>query len=80
MRYPTIYHCFLLLGQVGPFRLGTPLILVCLVEGGDPEPAVVWWRDGQPFDEVPDPGTYEGVLQVRFVTQRRQLIYCLRRA
>ena len=30
----------------GPFRLGRPLILVCIVEGGDPLPHVVWFRDG----------------------------------
>ena len=34
------------MGNLGPFRLGQPLILVCIVEGGDPLPKVVWFRDG----------------------------------
>lgn len=51
------------MGNVGPFREQTPLILVCLVEGGDPEPEVVWFRDGQVWDREGDPSTYEDVLQ-----------------
>ena len=30
------------MGDIGPFRLGKPLILVCIVEGGDPTPQVSW--------------------------------------
>jgi hypothetical protein len=51
------------MGNLGPFRLGQPLILVCLVEGGDPAPRVVWFRDGVVEDAEVDPSTYEDVLQ-----------------
>ncbi len=30
------------MGSIGPFRMRAPLILVCLVEGGDPKPRVTW--------------------------------------
>ncbi len=36
---------------------------MCLVEGGDPEPRVSWWREGQLFDGEGDPSTYDDVLQ-----------------
>lgn len=45
------------------FRLKKPLILVCIVEGGDPLPEVSWWRDGELHDADGDPSTYEDVLQ-----------------
>ncbi|TRY71530.1 hypothetical protein TCAL_11940 [Tigriopus californicus] len=51
------------MGNIGPFRLKKPLILVCIVEGGNPLPEVSWWRDGQMFDQEGDPSTYEDVLQ-----------------
>eukprot|EP00095_Tigriopus_kingsejongensis_P007812 snap_masked-scaffold204_size260821-processed-gene-1.10 protein:Tk07812 transcript:snap_masked-scaffold204_size260821-processed-gene-1.10-mRNA-1 annotation:"neural cell adhesion molecule 2-like" len=51
------------MGNIGPFRLRKPLILVCLVEGGNPLPEVSWWRDGQMYDQEGDPSTYEDVLQ-----------------
>ncbi len=51
------------MGHIGPFRLREPLILVCIVEGGEPKPDVVWWRDGQVFDRESDPSTYDDVLQ-----------------
>ena len=37
--------------------------MVCLVEGGNPLPEAVWWRDGQVYDRQADPSTYEDVLQ-----------------
>ena len=51
------------MGTVGPFRLKQPLILVCLVEGGNPKPDVFWYRDNILFDQELDPSTYEDVLQ-----------------
>lgn len=51
------------MGTVGPFRLKQPLILVCLVEGGNPKPDVFWFRDGSLWDQELDPSTYEDVLQ-----------------
>ncbi len=45
------------------FRLRQALLLVCLVEGGNPAPKVVWWRDGVVWDNEGDPSTYEDVLQ-----------------
>ena len=51
------------MGTVGPFRLKQALILVCLVEGGQPRPEVVWYRDGDLWDQENDPSTYDEVLQ-----------------
>ncbi len=51
------------MGNLGPFRLGDPVILVCIVEGGEPRPRVVWFRDGLVEDTDVDPSTYEDVLQ-----------------
>ena len=38
------------MGSVGPYMLGTALILVCMAEG-EPPPRVVWLRDGVLWDE-----------------------------
>ena len=45
------------------FRLGQPLILVCLVEGGRPKPEVNWYRDGVLWDTESDPSTYDNIQQ-----------------
>lgn len=37
--------------------------MVCLVEGGKPKPDVIWFRDGELWDQDLDPSTYEDVLQ-----------------
>ena len=39
------------------------MILVCLVEGGNPKPDVFWFRDNEVWDRELDPSTYEDVLQ-----------------
>ena len=51
------------MGNLGPYRLGQPLILVCLVEGGKPKPEVNWYRDGVVWDTESDPSTYENIQQ-----------------
>lgn len=55
------------------FRLRQALLLVCLVEGGNPAPKVVWWRDGVAWDNEGDPSTYEDVLQNTLVNQNPTL-------
>ena len=57
------------MGSIGPFRLKQPLILVCLVEGGNPLPEISWWRNGVIWDAESDPSTYEDVLQNTLVIQ-----------
>ena len=42
------------MGTVGPYQLGDHLILLCLVDGGDPPPAVIWTRDGEVWDSDQD--------------------------
>ena len=44
-----------IMGTVGPYRLGQPLILVCVGEG-DPAPDLVWLRNRRTFDTEMDPG------------------------
>ena len=51
------------MGAIGPYRLKSPLILVCIVEGGNPLPEVTWWKNGELYDRDGDPSTYEDVLQ-----------------
>ena len=45
------------MGTVGPYQLGDPLILVCMVRGGDPAPRVYWTRDGEVWDDRMDKTT-----------------------
>ena len=61
--------------DIGPFRLRQPLILVCLVEGGNPKPEVSWWRDGMLWDKDHDPKTYEDVLQNTLVISQLDRTY-----
>ena len=61
--------------DIGPFRLRQPLILVCLVEGGNPKPEVSWWRDGMLWDKDQDPKTYEDVLQNTLVISQLDRTY-----
>ncbi|XP_049272205.1 hemicentin-2 [Rhipicephalus sanguineus] len=35
---------------LGPYNEGTTVLLVCEVEGGDPPPEVVWYKDGEVLD------------------------------
>nr|XP_045587049.1 junctional adhesion molecule A-like [Procambarus clarkii] len=42
-----------LVGAAGPYTVGQRPSLTCRVQGGDPPPAVTWWRDGRLVD-----GTY----------------------
>ena len=63
------------MGLVGPFRLRQPLILVCLVEGGNPKPEVSWWRNGLIWDTDQDPKTYEDVLQNTLVISQLDRTY-----
>ena len=43
------------MGSVGPYRLGEPLILICVGEGSPP-PDLVWLRSGETWDKDMDPG------------------------
>ena len=43
------------MGSIGPFRLGEPLVLVCLAEGRPP-PTIKWLVQGELFDNEMDPG------------------------
>ncbi|KAG8175986.1 hypothetical protein JTE90_009862 [Oedothorax gibbosus] len=38
-------------GLIGPYNEGFPLALACEGEGGDPSPAVRWWRDAELLDD-----------------------------
>ncbi|XP_015913628.1 CD166 antigen homolog isoform X2 [Parasteatoda tepidariorum] len=38
-------------GMIGPYNEGFPLALACEGEGGDPSPAVRWWRDAELLDD-----------------------------
>ncbi|KAF8795200.1 Hemicentin-2 like protein [Argiope bruennichi] len=38
-------------GVIGPYNEGFPLGLACEGEGGDPSPAVKWWRDAELLDD-----------------------------
>ena len=44
------------MGSIGPYRLGEPLVLVCLAEGRPP-PSIKWLVQGELFDDKMDPGT-----------------------
>ena len=37
--------------KLGPYRLGSSVMLKCLVVGGRPSPEVSWWRDHQIVDD-----------------------------
>ncbi|XP_040568747.1 roundabout homolog 1 [Lepeophtheirus salmonis] len=52
-----------LMGEIGPFALGEALILLCTVDRGNPRPAVSWWRNGELWDDEPDPNTFDEVQQ-----------------
>ena len=36
--------------KLGPYKIGDSVRIKCLVLGGDPSPAVTWWRDHQMVD------------------------------
>ncbi|XP_054708868.1 B-cell receptor CD22-like isoform X2 [Uloborus diversus] len=38
-------------GIIGPYNEGFPLALACEGEGGNPSPAVRWWRDAELLDD-----------------------------
>ncbi|XP_035226860.1 synaptogenesis protein syg-2-like, partial [Stegodyphus dumicola] len=40
-----------LYGVIGPYNEGFPLALACEGEGGDPSPAVKWWREAELLDD-----------------------------
>ena len=37
--------------KLGPYQIGESVMIKCLVLGGQPSPAVTWWRDHQIVDD-----------------------------
>nr|XP_053641244.1 protein turtle-like [Cherax quadricarinatus]XP_053641245.1 protein turtle-like [Cherax quadricarinatus] len=39
-------------GVIGPYSLGSSLVLTCQVTGGRPPPVVTWWHEGSLLDDL----------------------------
>ena len=62
------------MGSVGPYRLHQPLVLICMGEGdGESDQTLVWYRDGQVYDDEMDPegraGSYRNTLVISSLTR-----------
>ncbi|KAG7154098.1 Neural cell adhesion molecule 1-like 4 [Homarus americanus] len=44
-------------GAVGPYSLGTSLVLTCQASGGRPAPKVTWWHEGSLLDDLMETNT-----------------------
>ena len=43
--------------KLGPYKLGSDLVATCVNAGGDPAPALTWWKEDKMIDD-----SYEEVL------------------
>ena len=53
--------------KLGPYQLGDSVKVSCVVLGGQPSPAVTWWRDHQIVDDSSEqtaPGRVSNILTI----------------